>query len=934
MAQDDFELNLCYEPAPPAPAPAPTRHATSASLGKSKGLLTKPQTRPKPIPTRTSSPAVKRRPPPPQSEERRSEQPSHQRAKSESSGSRGEPKDYSQVAGREPRTEKQRIKPPPATSKSQTPQAEATSSSPPDTAETPQKSSGKTTSYQPRSLEEDPHQYHARPRDLSRNALSRPQAKFSSSHIFTETPFTSLGLEEKLAAHLEKSRDAGGLGLSSTTRIQNVVIPSVLHDRQNVLMKSETGSGKTLAYLIPIMNDLMTLPQPVNRSQGTYAVILTPTRELCSQIYDILELLTKCNVAIVSGCLIGGEKRKSEKARLRKGVSIVVGTPGRFLDHIKTTESFNLTTLRWFVLDEADRLLDMGFGQTILEICSILTGQTLAAPSADAARTERSEARTNLQNKWHQHSLHASKLCNHVETLCYLMASATLTSAVKQLAMPLMSGKGFLVIDAEHERINPVRNINDLLMIGKDTGRLDGLDNSSRGEKENAPGMGSRLETAERMAAPEQLSQYFMMTTCKWKLSALISFIHLHKHEKLMIFFSTCDGVDYHALLMNATTWPQALDPQTINDRADNNSLKLPVIHSLEPLDYTFTGIFGPECPMYRLHGNVPQRVRQQVYKSFCKAERGVLFCTDVAARGLDLPKVDWIVQYDPPCETTDYIHRIGRTARKGLGGSAVIFLLPSEAPYVQLLESHGMVPLPLSLQGLFLEVSKDIPGSKKFQNTDEMMAVIIQRRVENTIAQNAVLTASGKQAFCSFIRAYATHSSDAKGIFKVQSLHLGHVAKSFGLRESPSELRCKDDTIGKVFNGMYRAEIVESEKKKRRDEKYSLSGAAGKKRGGESKEKEWDRNRNGKKRPREGEVSSPREGSNDRNKRSKEDTSTVKAAPVVAAPVVIVAAKSKNEKQKMRKIGSGPSPSGTFRKSNGYFRKKLRTESRSEFSH
>jgi ATP-dependent RNA helicase DDX31/DBP7 len=788
-----------------------------------------------------------------------------------------------------------------------------------------------------RNPEDDPHQYHARPRDLSKNALSQPQPKINSTRIFTETSFASLGLEARLSAHLEKPRDEGGLGLASTTRIQNVVIPSVLESRHNILMKSQTGSGKTLAYLVPIMNDLMTLSVPVSRTQGTYAVILTPTRELCSQIYDVLELLTKCSVSIVGGCLIGGEKRKSEKARLRKGVSIVVGTPGRFLDHIKTTESFHLNSLRWFVLDEADRLLDMGFGQTILEICGTLTGQALALPAKDNAGTgaagqseKASEARTNLQNKWHQHSLHASKLCGRVEDLCYLMASATLTSAVKQLAMPLMSGRGFLVIDGEHERISSVKTLNDLLRIGKDHGRLDGVDQpapQSSGDSSVAEpstgGAGSGLERDERMAAPEQLSQYFMMTTCKWKLAALLSFLQLHRHEKLMIFFSTCDGVDYHALLMHSLLWPQALDSQTVNDKSDSNTQRLPVTHSLDPLEYTFTGVLGADCPLYRLHGNVPQRIRQQVYKAFCKAEKGVLFCTDVAARGLDLPKVDWIVQYDPPCETTDYIHRIGRTARRGLGGSAVIFLLPSEVPYVQLLESHGMTTLPLSLQGLFLEVgAKDIPGAKKFQNQDEMVAVILQRRVENTIAQNSVLTEAGRQAFCSFIRAYATHSSDAKGIFRVQTLHLGHVAKSFGLRESPSVLRVKEDTIGKVFNGLYRAEVVESEKKKRRDEKYSLSGAAAAKRGGGGgKEQSGGKN----KRSREGERGGGDDG--ERRKRSREG----EAGEGTKKPALL--ALSKNEKQKVRSMGAGPSPSGAFRKSSGYFRKKLRSEGRSEFS-
>jgi ATP-dependent RNA helicase DDX31/DBP7 len=109
----------------------------------------------------------------------------------------------------------------------------------------------------------------------------------------------------------------------------------------------------------------------------------------------------------------------------------------------------------------------------------------------------------------------------------------------------------------------------------------------------------------------------------------------------------------------------------------------------IEPLPSSFTGMFGEECSMYRLHGNVPQNVRQTVYKEFCKAKSGVMLCTDVAARGLDLPEVDWILQYDPPCETTDYVHRVGRTARRGRQGSALLFLLPSEASYVTLLGSH-----------------------------------------------------------------------------------------------------------------------------------------------------------------------------------------------------------------------------------------------------
>jgi ATP-dependent RNA helicase DDX31/DBP7 len=119
------------------------------------------------------------------------------------------------------------------------------------------------------------------------------------------------------------------------------------------------------------------------------------------------------------------------------------------------------------------------------------------------------------------------------------------------------------------------------------------------------------------------------------------------------------------------------------------------------------------------------------VYKEFSNAKKGVLFCTDVVARGLDFENVQWIVQYDPPCEITDYLHRAGRTARKGLSGQSVIFLLPSEAAYVQILYSHSLTPEPLSLQTLFADVVQHIPGAAKFKNNDEMAAVILQRRLE-----------------------------------------------------------------------------------------------------------------------------------------------------------------------------------------------------------
>jgi hypothetical protein len=175
-----------------------------------------------------------------------------------------------------------------------------------------------------------------------------------------------------------------GFGLARPTRVQRLVIPLALGVRgvdggaatagaraPSLLIKSETGSGKTLAFLLPVVQGLLEEQGggggggagPL-RARGTRALVIAPTRELCAQIFGVASRLTQPFPFIVPGLLSGGEKRKSEKARLRKGCAIVVATPGRLLDHLTSTAAFDCSaaTLRWLVLDEADRLLDMGFG--------------------------------------------------------------------------------------------------------------------------------------------------------------------------------------------------------------------------------------------------------------------------------------------------------------------------------------------------------------------------------------------------------------------------------------------------------------------------------------------------------------------------------------------------------------------------------------------
>jgi superfamily II DNA/RNA helicase len=149
--------------------------------------------------------------------------------------------------------------------------------------------------------------YHARPRDLAKSALKRPREVAATAAdkpllnpIFTRLAFSSLPLDPRLSSFLEKSTEEGGMGLATSTRVQSVVVP-LLSTPRNVLMKSQTGSGKTLAYLVPMIQDLMTLQPAVERSDGTRALIIAPTRELCAQIATVLAKLTQCCVRIVGG---------------------------------------------------------------------------------------------------------------------------------------------------------------------------------------------------------------------------------------------------------------------------------------------------------------------------------------------------------------------------------------------------------------------------------------------------------------------------------------------------------------------------------------------------------------------------------------------------------------------------------------------------------
>ncbi|VEL28062.1 unnamed protein product, partial [Protopolystoma xenopodis] len=169
--------------------------------------------------------------------------------------------------------------------------------------------------------------------------------------------------------------------IDSMTAIQSVSLPALVSGR-NALIKAQTGSGKTLAYAVPLLNYLIKLEPPITRSSGSLALIILPTRELAIQTSTVFSTLTRSCVRIVSGLMIGGIKRKSQKASLRKGINIVIGTPQRILDHMHMTKSLDLKCIRWLVIDEADRLLEMGFERDVRRILTSLTPNLGSPPDS------------------------------------------------------------------------------------------------------------------------------------------------------------------------------------------------------------------------------------------------------------------------------------------------------------------------------------------------------------------------------------------------------------------------------------------------------------------------------------------------------------------------------------------------------------------------
>ncbi|KAJ3385424.1 hypothetical protein HDU92_003065 [Lobulomyces angularis] len=246
---------------------------------------------------------------------------------------------------------------------------------------------------------------------------------------------------------------------------------------------------------------------------------------------------------------------------------------------------------------------------------------------------------------------------------------------------------------------------------------------------------------------PQSLKIGYLICSPDEKLTQLIKFLATNKNKKFIVYFSTCFCVDYFFKILSQISFLK-----------DFNCLSL--------------------------HGKMDPKRREAIYNKFTNASSVVLLCTDVAARGLDIPDVDWVVQFDPPQDPKSFTHRCGRTARIGREGSAVVFLSPKEDTYIEFLKVRKVPLEPLSL----------IPDNINDENNTIISAKKVTELIKKLNLGDRDIYEKGIKAFVSWVRSYNEHQ--ANYIFQFKEVDIGSVAKGFGLLKLPKMPEVKNHNV------------------------------------------------------------------------------------------------------------------------------------------
>ncbi|MFW5759532.1 MAG: DEAD/DEAH box helicase [Cyclobacteriaceae bacterium] len=334
------------------------------------------------------------------------------------------------------------------------------------------------------------------------------------------------------------------------TPIQEQAIPILLKNK-DLLGCAQTGTGKTAAFAIPILQQLYINPVKGRKPGEVAALIITPTRELAIQIGDSFDAYGKFS-GIRNTVIFGGVKQAAQTLALKRGVEILVATPGRLLD-LMTQGFISLERLQYFVLDEADRMLDMGFIHDVKKIIAKLPAKRQS-----------------------------------------LFFSATMAPPIVELSKRILG--------------NP-----------------------------------ERVTVQPEQTTAEKVQQGIYFVNKKEKPNLLNHLLEAEITDSVLVFSRTKHGANK-------------------------------IVKNLER-----TGVRSSA-----IHGNKSQNARQQALNDFKNGKLKVLVATDIAARGIDIDELSFVVNYDLPNVPETYVHRIGRTGRAGASGLAISFCDAEEKAYLR----------------------------------------------------------------------------------------------------------------------------------------------------------------------------------------------------------------------------------------------------------
>ena len=400
-----------------------------------------------------------------------------------------------------------------------------------------------------------------------------------SERLLTDVAFTSLDLEPSILRGVEDA------GFEYCTPVQAKSLPLLLAG-QDVEAQAQTGTGKTAAFLLAIMNVLLREVRPADDDGGQpRAVVLAPTRELAVQIHSDAEQLG-AHTGLRFGVVFGGTGYESQRTMLRSGLDVLIGTPGRLIDYLRQGV-FHLKAVRVAVLDEADRMFDLGF---IRDIRYLL--RRMPPPHRRLS----------------------------------LLFSATLSMRVSELA---------------YEHMNSPEKVN---------------------------------ATPENHVTVASVNQRLYHVGENEKIPLLIGLLKRMDVTRTIIFFNT------------------KREAEKVDSWLAGNGL--------------LAGM---------LTGDVPQKTRLKLLDRFKRGELPILLATDVAARGLHIPDVSHVFNYDLPQDAEDYVHRVGRTARVGAKGDAVSFSCERFCYSLTDIEAFIGKSIPAEVASAELLVDPEPPARRRF---------------------------------------------------------------------------------------------------------------------------------------------------------------------------------------------------------------------------